>query len=49
VQGGFVSFDDYGTWPGCREAVDEFLRKRGLKHPLNSVDHNIRWFQKLTE
>src|SRR5205823_1645826 len=27
---GFVSFDDYHAWPGCRLAVDEFFQSRGL-------------------
>lgn len=31
VRGGYIIFDDYGTWPGCRQAVHEFLDKRQLK------------------
>ena len=26
--GGIVSIDDYGLWPGCRQAVDEFIKER---------------------
>jgi O-methyltransferase len=44
--GGFVSIDDYGTWPGCRKAVDEFVAKRGLNHKMNRVDETAFWFQK---
>jgi len=45
--GGFISFDDYGHWPGCRLAVDEFFRERGLHYRLREVDYTARWFQKL--
>ena len=45
-QDGFVSFDDYGHWPGCRKAVDEFFEVRQLAHKLVKVDYTARWFQK---
>jgi len=44
--GGFVSIDDYGHWPGCRRAVDEFFRARGLQPTLHAVDYTCRWFRK---
>lgn len=47
VPGGFISLDDYGAWPGCRLAVDEFFRARSLSFPLHPVDHTAHWFQKL--
>lgn len=47
VPGGFVSFDDYGYWPGCKAAVDEFFVERGLQYPLQRVDDEARWFQKI--
>jgi O-methyltransferase len=47
VPGGFVSIDDYGHWPGCRKAVDEFFAARLLKYTLQEVDYTARWFQKL--
>jgi macrocin-O-methyltransferase TylF-like protien len=46
VPGGFISLDDYGAWPGCRLAVDEFFRLRGLTYPLHRVDSTAHWFQK---
>jgi O-methyltransferase len=30
VDGGFVIVDDYGTFIGCRQAVDEFFAERGI-------------------
>jgi O-methyltransferase len=44
--GGFVSFDDYGHWPGCKRAVDEFFAVRQLPYRLNQVDYSAFWFQK---
>jgi O-methyltransferase len=44
--GGFVSIDDYGEWPGCRKAVDEFFQNHHLNYPLHRVDHAAHWFQK---
>jgi O-methyltransferase len=47
VPGGFISIDDYGHWPGCRKAVDEFFQSRQISYPLREVDYTARWFQKL--
>jgi len=47
VTGGFINLDDYGYWPGCRRAVHDFFKMRGLSYPLNEVDNTARWFQKL--
>ena len=46
VPGGFISFDDYGHWPGCRKAVDEFFQARELPYKLHEVDYTAHWFQK---
>ncbi|MGB2640203.1 MAG: TylF/MycF/NovP-related O-methyltransferase [Candidatus Acidiferrum sp.] len=46
VRGGFISFDDYGHWPGCRKAVDEFFQARRLPYKLHQVDYTAQWFQK---
>jgi len=46
VPGGFISLDDYGHWPGCRLAVDEFFQRRQLAYKLQEVDYTARWFRK---
>lgn len=46
VQGGFISFDDYGHWPGCRKAVDEFFQTRKMPYNLTKVDYTAHWFRK---
>ncbi len=46
VPRGFISIDDYGAWPGCRRAVNEFFQNRGLSFPLQRVDQTAHWFQK---
>lgn len=46
VPGGFISFDDYGHWPGCRAAVDEFFQRRTLSYKLQQVDYTAHWFRK---
>jgi len=42
VVGGILIIDDYGHWGGCRKAVDEFIRERGLKLFLNRIDYTGR-------
>lgn len=37
--GGVIQIDDYGHWAGARRAVDEFLRRRGIHHPLRRLDY----------
>jgi O-methyltransferase len=44
--GGIVSIDDYGLWPGCRQAVDEFIQNRHLTIRMQRVDESAGWFQK---
>jgi O-methyltransferase len=38
VPGGFVVFDDYGYWQGCRTACDEFFAARQVQVDLIRVD-----------
>lgn len=30
--GGFIVLDDYGLWPGCTKALDDFLSERKIKN-----------------
>lgn len=38
VPGGVLLIDDYGTWDGCRRAVEEFLAETGAQLFLTRVD-----------
>lgn len=46
VPGGYVVIDDYGYWKGCRKAVNEFIKKRGLNIKLNEIDAAGVYFKK---
>jgi len=42
--GGYLILDDYGSFPGCREAVDEFRAEHGITEPIEKVDPTcVRW------
>jgi O-methyltransferase len=42
--GGYLIVDDYGSFAGCRRAVDEFRAEHGIEEPLEKVDPTcIRW------
>ena len=45
-KGGFVIFDDYGTYEGCKKAVDEFMHSLANRPYLNEVDESIRYLIK---
>jgi O-methyltransferase len=46
VDGGFVLVDDYGDFPPCRKAVDEFRQQRGIAEPLLTVDWSGAYWRK---
>lgn len=47
VSGGIVSIDDYGRWPGCDAAVNEFLSARGrARSILTRTGPYGAWFTK---
>jgi O-methyltransferase len=42
--GGYLVLDDYGSFEGCRRAVDEFRAEYGISEPLEQVDFTCwRW------
>lgn len=43
--GGFVIVDDYGGWPPCRAAVDDYRAARGIQAPLHTVDWTGVWWR----
>jgi O-methyltransferase len=44
AQGGFLVLDDYGSFEGCRAAVDEFRREHGIAEPIETIDFTgARW------
>jgi O-methyltransferase len=45
VPGGFVIFNDYGSFQGCRTAVDEFMSANQIKSPLQQIDHDAYYLQ----
>ena len=49
VPGGYLVLDDYGHWPGCRRALDEFLASRALRPALMPSDNEGIWFRKPVE
>lgn len=44
--GGFIIFDDYGFWEGCRQAVDEFLNGMEAPPKLEIIDSRAVYLQK---
>jgi O-methyltransferase len=44
--GGFVLVDDYGDFPPCRKAVDDFRRDRAITSPIVAVDWSGVYWRK---
>jgi hypothetical protein len=44
--GGYVVIDDYGYFPGCRRAVDEFLQEQGITVTIHWIDAEGVYFLK---
>jgi O-methyltransferase len=44
ARGGYLIVDDYGSFAGCRRAVDEYRREHGIAEPIEPIDHTgARW------
>jgi O-methyltransferase len=42
--GGYLVVDDYGSFEGCRRAVDEFRAEHGIAEALEQIDFTgVRW------
>jgi O-methyltransferase len=42
--GGYLVIDDYGSFEGCRRAIDEFRAAHGIDEPIEAIDHTgARW------
>jgi hypothetical protein len=39
VDGGYIIIDDYGSWKGCKNAVDEFRKERNIESTLHQTDN----------
>jgi cephalosporin hydroxylase/predicted SAM-dependent methyltransferase len=44
--GAAIQVDDYGYWKGCRDAVHQFEKERGLKFNIHVIDGTGVWFSK---
>ncbi len=41
---GYIIVDDYKSWNGCRQAVDEFRKQRAIEAPIIDIDsHAVYW------
>lgn len=44
--GGVIILDDYYDWPGCRQAIHDFLSRRMRTEPLRVVDNTLAYILK---
>ncbi len=44
--GGYIMVDDYGHWKGCKQAIDEFFKKKKINPCLIRVDYSRVYFKK---
>lgn len=46
VPNGVIIIDDYGTFSGCRKAVDDFLEAAGIRPEIHHSDQDCIYFRK---
>ena len=47
VKGGYLVIDDYGSWDGCKKAVNEYFKENGLnKKDIKIIDDSCREYKK---
>ncbi|HEV3201112.1 MAG TPA: TylF/MycF/NovP-related O-methyltransferase, partial [Bryobacteraceae bacterium] len=46
ASGGFAIVDDYGCMPGCRQAVEDYREREGIRTPLERIDWTGVFWQK---
>jgi O-methyltransferase len=44
-RGGLVYVDDYGSFPGCARAIDEYRNAHGISAKLHSIDEGNGRFE----
>jgi len=44
--GGFLIIDDYGHFPACRKAVDDFRKKYRVKEEIIKIDNTGIFWEK---
>lgn len=47
VPGGFILVDDYGDFPPCRKAIDEFRLERRIAEPIQEIDWSGIYWRKM--
>ncbi|HKQ38041.1 MAG TPA: TylF/MycF family methyltransferase [Verrucomicrobiae bacterium] len=45
--GGYLIVDDYGAVPACRQAVEDYRSKMGIKEPIQDIDGLGAFWQRL--
>lgn len=48
-KGGYIIIDDFGGVKGCRDAVNDFRFKNGIKDQIHITDHSEIWWKKVSE
>lgn len=46
-QGGYLIIDDYNAFECCKSAVDDYRKKMGIKEPIQSIDKEAIFWQRV--